>query len=58
MCVGKQLAMMEMRTMLARVALEFDMELAQDAATYEKGLLDVFTLHCPDLMVKLTPRQK
>lgn len=59
-CVGKQLALIEMRCMLARLAMGFDIELAegQSGAEYEANLKDLFTLHCPALMVKLTPRER
>lgn len=60
MCVGKQLAMLEMRSIVSRIALSFDMKLAQnfDPAEYEDNLKDRFTLNCPKLMVELMPRHR
>jgi cytochrome P450 len=44
-CVGKQLALMEMRSVIARIALEFDISIAdQEAAeSFDRDAKDTFT---------------
>lgn len=46
-CPGKNLAMMELRMVLSRIALRFDIEFASDDAelkTFDEDTLDTFTL--------------
>ncbi|KAL1639131.1 hypothetical protein SLS58_008218 [Diplodia intermedia] len=57
-CAGKQLAKMEMRLFLARVAMAFDVVYAEGETGegFEKGQLDTFTLTLPPLMLQFVPR--
>ncbi|KAL1626711.1 hypothetical protein SLS54_002874 [Diplodia seriata] len=57
-CAGKQLAKMEMRLFLARVAMEFNVVYAEGETGegFEKGQLDTFTLTLPPLMLRFVPR--
>ncbi|OJD30040.1 cytochrome p450 [Diplodia corticola] len=57
-CAGKQLAKMELRMFLARVALNFDVGYAEGETgeVFERGQLDTFTLTLPPLMLSFTPR--
>ncbi|OQU95023.1 hypothetical protein CLAIMM_01292 [Cladophialophora immunda] len=57
-CVGKQLAMMELRMVLSRVALGFDIAFAagEDGIKFDTEVLDTFTLTLPALKMKFTPR--
>ena len=52
-CIGKNLAMMEMRTLTARLVLEYDMKLApgQEAVI---ATTDHFTVHVGDFNVVFT----
>ncbi|KIW88830.1 uncharacterized protein Z519_10314 [Cladophialophora bantiana CBS 173.52] len=58
-CVGKQLAMMELRMVLSRAALSFDIAFAdgEDGVKFDTEVLDTFTLTLPPLKLKFTPRQ-
>ncbi|KIW74868.1 hypothetical protein Z517_11638 [Fonsecaea pedrosoi CBS 271.37] len=58
-CVGKQLAMMELRMVLSRVAMGFDIAFAdgEDGVKFDTEVLDTFTLTLPPLKMKFTPRQ-
>jgi cytochrome P450 len=57
-CVGKNLAMMELRMVLARVALNFDMQFAEgeDGRKVAEESKDTFTLTVPSMYVKFTER--
>ncbi|KAJ5654227.1 hypothetical protein N7490_001230 [Penicillium lividum] len=50
-CVGKQLAMVQLRMALQRVASEFDLEFAPGGSNerYDRGAKDTFTMNCPPL---------
>lgn len=47
-CIGKQLAMMEMRTLTARLVLEYDIKLAA-CQKAEVETIDHFTVHVGEL---------
>jgi hypothetical protein len=51
---------MEMRMVLARIALNFDLEFARDGTedTYLDGQLDYFSLQVPPLSLRFLPRTK
>ncbi|GME48595.1 Cytochrome P450 [Neofusicoccum parvum] len=57
-CVGKQLAMWEMKSVLARIALQFDISFApgEDGKKFQAGILDTWTLTLPPLHMCLTER--
>jgi cytochrome P450 len=59
-CAGKPLAYLEMRMVIARVALSFDLEFAEDGTekNYPHGQLDYFTLQVPPLSVRFLPRKR
>jgi cytochrome P450 len=59
-CVGKNLALMELRMVLARVALNFDVQFAEgeDGRGLEEESKDTFTLTVPSMYVKLTERAR
>ncbi|KAJ5656571.1 hypothetical protein N7507_008521 [Penicillium longicatenatum] len=50
-CVGKQLAMAQLRLTLQRIASEFDLEFAPGGSqeTFDEGAKDTFTINCPPL---------
>ncbi|KAK8117224.1 uncharacterized protein PG998_005505 [Apiospora kogelbergensis] len=50
-CIGKPMAMEEMRSVLARLALQFDMDLApgQDWGEHQEKIMDHFTMSLPPL---------
>ncbi|KAI0751746.1 high nitrogen upregulated cytochrome P450 monooxygenase 2 [Daedaleopsis nitida] len=58
-CVGKNLALQEMRMLVSHIMQRFDLRFADgwDAREYEDGLQDWFTIQKPALRVVLTPRQ-
>ena len=58
-CVGKQLAYMELRTVLAKMLLEFDVQFApgEDGTRLMKKTKDFFVLELGDFEVVLTPRK-
>lgn len=58
-CPGKNLAMMEMRMTLARVAMRFrrlEFAVPEDAVRFDEGALDTFTMSLPPLELVLTRR--
>ncbi|KAH8646678.1 cytochrome P450 [Xylariales sp. PMI_506] len=59
-CVGKSLAMMELRSMVARVALAFDLEFpkGEDWEGYEDGIQDTFTMTMPPFHLIFKTRPK
>ncbi|CAK7231404.1 hypothetical protein SBRCBS47491_007919 [Sporothrix bragantina] len=58
-CVGKQLGLMELRTVTSELLRRYNFELApgQDAHHFVKGKVDAFTLACAPLHVVFTPRE-
>ncbi|KAJ5938975.1 hypothetical protein N7466_002109 [Penicillium verhagenii] len=50
-CVGKQLALTELRHTLQRIASEFDLEFAPGGSDerFDEGAKDTFTISCPQL---------
>jgi cytochrome P450 len=54
-CLGRNLAYMEMRLILARVLFNFDLELVDKDKDWVKGMKIYGFWEKPDLMVKLTP---
>lgn len=59
-CVGKSLAMLELRTVVSLFIMHFDMELDDgfDPKTWTDSLKDYFILETGKLMVKLRPRRR
>lgn len=57
-CVGKQLALMEIRNVTSRILRRYDVALApgQTKDAFVAGLVDSFTLTCPRLDLVFTPR--
>jgi cytochrome P450 len=56
-CVGKRLALMEIREAIARIVTSFDMELADPRdIRWEHSGIDTFTLALPPLMINFRPR--
>ncbi|KAL4999791.1 cytochrome P450 [Aspergillus recurvatus] len=57
-CVGKQLALMEMRLVIARIALEFDLAFApgDTGEAFDRGAKDTFTFTVGPLMLDIQPR--
>jgi cytochrome P450 len=57
-CPGKNLAFMELRMVLSRIALRFDISFAAgvDVEGFDKGAKDTFTLNVPSLSMIFTPR--
>lgn len=57
-CVGKQLALMEIRGVTSRILQKYDISLApgQTKEAFFIGLVDGFTLACPKLDLIFTPR--
>ena len=58
-CVGKQLAMWEMKSVLARLSMAFDIALApgEDSRRFHSKALDTWTLTLPALMLEFRPRE-
>ncbi|KAK6854682.1 hypothetical protein PG990_008145 [Apiospora arundinis] len=58
-CIGKPMAMEEMRSVLARLALQFDMDLApgQDWEEHQEKIMDHFTMSLPPLYLTFKERQ-
>ncbi|GME33891.1 Cytochrome P450 [Neofusicoccum parvum] len=59
MCVGKQLAYWEMKSVLGRVAARFDVTLApgEDGKAFDEGFLDTFTMTVPSLRLCFNERK-
>ncbi|KAK8085661.1 hypothetical protein PG997_006932 [Apiospora hydei] len=57
-CIGKPMAMEEMRSVLARLALQFDMDLApgQDWEEHQEKIMDHFTMSLPKLYLSFRQR--
>ncbi|KAH7056899.1 putative cytochrome P450 [Macrophomina phaseolina] len=58
-CVGKQLAIWEMKSVLARIALQFDVGFApgEDGEAFIKGIKDTWTLTLPPLQLVFSKRK-
>jgi len=58
-CVGKTLAQMEMRVVVASVVQKFDMEMADgyDIKQWDKDLQDFYVFSTGPLPIRLTERQ-
>ncbi|KAK7537322.1 cytochrome P450 [Phyllosticta citribraziliensis] len=59
-CPGKNLAYMEMRSVLSRLALRFDLAFApgETGVAFDEGPMDTFTMLLPPLHLVLTERKK
>ncbi|KAK8201410.1 cytochrome P450 [Phyllosticta capitalensis] len=59
-CPGKNLAYMEMRSVLSRLALRFDLAFApgETGVEFDEGPMDTFTLMLPSLRLVLTERER
>ncbi|KAK9422863.1 hypothetical protein SUNI508_04530 [Seiridium unicorne] len=59
-CVGKPLAVRELRSMLARVALTFDVRFPEncDSQSYEQTIMDAFTMTLPPFSLVFKERNK
>jgi cytochrome P450 len=59
-CVGKQLALMQLRAVIARIAYDFDMEFAEgeDGVAFDGKSMDTFTFTLGDLMVVFKERNR
>ncbi|KAL4790551.1 cytochrome P450 [Aspergillus venezuelensis] len=59
-CVGKQLALMEMRLVIARMAWEFDISFApgETGETFDRDAKDTFTFTVGPLMLQFQVREK
>lgn len=57
-CAGKNLALAEMRVVLALLMQKFDVKFAEgyDPKTWEKDMVDLFVLKLGKLPVVITPR--
>lgn len=57
-CIGKQLALLEIRKMVVELVRRYDVAFApgQDPRAFEEGIKDTFTLTVPSLHLELTPR--
>lgn len=58
-CVGKQLAMIELRWVITMMVANYDMKLAPgfDMRNFYNGCQDAFTLTCGPLEIQLDKRQ-
>lgn len=56
-CIGKPVAMMNLRTTLAKLILNFDIEV-QDESQFEKGMRTGFTMYPGALWVSFTARER
>lgn len=59
-CIGKQLALMEMRLMITRLVMEFDIRFAQgeDGRRLLEESKDWFTFGLAGLMLVFSPRER
>ena len=59
-CIGKQLALMELRTVIAKCVLEFDVRFAEgeDGVELLEGSKDVFTLILGKLRLEFLKRKR
>ncbi|KAK2808753.1 hypothetical protein FQN50_004425 [Emmonsiellopsis sp. PD_5] len=58
-CIGKQLALMEVRSVVAKLVTEFDVGMApgEDGSKLINETKDIFTLELADLFLSFKPRQ-
>lgn len=60
-CIGKPLAMMNMRLTLARIIMRYDLSFAPDRPSpeleFEEGMIDHFTLETGPLYLRLDKRK-
>lgn len=59
-CAGKQLAMMEIQTVISKIALAFDFTLAEEAdggRKFDKNWQDTFVLTLPELPLVFKARK-
>ncbi|KAL4933800.1 cytochrome P450 [Aspergillus undulatus] len=58
-CVGKQLALMELRWVLTMMVMQYEMEFApgHEDQVYLDGIIDGFTMVCPPLQVRLSKKR-
>ena len=58
-CIGKNLALMELRTLTAKLVMKYDMKLAphEDGSRLLTKTKDHFTVDLGDLEVCFTPRK-
>ena len=59
-CAGKQLALLELRSALARIALNFDMSFApgENGVQFDKGAKDTFVFTLDQLQLVFTERSR
>ncbi len=59
-CIGRVLALMELRSVLSRIALNFDLAFApgEDGEVFDKDVIDKFVLGVRDLQVVFTKREE
>ncbi|CAK7234643.1 hypothetical protein SCUCBS95973_009004 [Sporothrix curviconia] len=59
-CVGRQLGLMELRTVTSELMRRYDFRLVpgQDPQDFARGKVDAFTLACAPLQVVFTPREQ
>ncbi|KAH6876594.1 cytochrome P450, partial [Thelonectria olida] len=57
-CAGKNLALMELKMVLSRIALRYNMEFppGEDGEKFDKEAKDTFTLNVPELLIVFTLR--
>lgn len=57
-CPGKNLAMLELRMVISRIAMKYNLEFVsvEDAEEFDHGALDTFTMTLPPLPLILTRR--
>jgi hypothetical protein len=57
-CIGRVLALIELRSVLSRIALNFDLAFApgETGEAFDKGAQDTFTLSVQGLQVVFTKR--
>ncbi|KUJ21564.1 putative cytochrome P450 monooxygenase [Mollisia scopiformis] len=54
-CIGKNLALMEMRLILAKIFFNFDVEIMPESVGYVEGLKVYTFIKRPPFMIKMTP---
>lgn len=59
-CIGKNLALMQLRSIISRVALNFNLWFApgETGESFDKDALDTFTLNLPPLQLTLEDRTR
>lgn len=58
-CIGKRLALMDIRQMIARLVWTFDIAFApgEDGASFERDAMDAFMMTFGELRLTLKPRE-